>query len=161
MPIDRFSPHRVATYGEHSFSNKTQSMAPVKPSESSWGATSASPRHQEREKAQKVLNTLDSLPKVFPQNAVDRQLLDRPAGLLERRITLLDRSETTTDPTQKFRINNALKANQEHYKGSMQDLHKESAHGQLHNPSEQNRNRLSNWSDILLNTNKDISFLPK
>ena len=41
----------------------------------------------------------------------------------------------------------------------MNDLYQATAKGQRSSPNETDRNRLTNWSDRILETNKDMPFL--
>jgi hypothetical protein len=131
------SSSRVGGYG-HSFAEKHQRTPETMPQGAS-GSSAGS---------WKTIDTLKSLPKDFPTSAVSQKSLDKPVGLLQRRIELESKGSST-------------KTLDQDYKSAMKDLYKETAHGQRHAPDEKDRNRLSNWSDKIIGTNKDSAFLPR
>ena len=135
MPIDRMSHSRAGGYG-HSFAEKHQRT----PEYTSQGRSSSS------SSSWKTIETLSSLPKDFPTSAVSQSHLDRPIGLLQRKIELQNKGLPTE---------NIDKA----YEESMNNLYQQTSTAQLQAPDEKDRNRLSNWSDKILETNKDIPFL--
>lgn len=137
MPIDRMSSSRAGGYG-HSFAEKHQ-RTPDNAPQAASGSSSNS---------WKTIDTLKSLPTDFPTSVVSQRTLDRPIGLLQRRIELESKGGST-------------KSLDQSYKETMNNLYKESAHGQGYAPDEKDRNRLSNWSDKIISTNKDSNFLPK
>ncbi|AZF01283.1 hypothetical protein C4J95_3838 [Pseudomonas orientalis] len=119
MPIDRMSPSRAGGYG-HSFAEKHQRT----PEYTTPGASSAS------SSSWKTVETLRSLPKDFP-TSVSQNHLDKPIGLLQRKIELQDKGRPTE---------NVDKA----YKESMNTLYQETSTAQRQAPDEKDRNRLSN-----------------
>lgn len=96
----------------------------------------------------KTIETLKSLPTDFPATNFDRSSVDRPIGLLQRKIELQDKGLPTKN------IDNA-------YKESMNQLYQATSKSQSTSSNETDRNRLSNWSDKLLETNKNTPFLAK
>ncbi|MCX4064171.1 hypothetical protein OR626_08055 [Pseudomonas sp. S1Bt30] len=137
MPIDRMSSSRDGGYG-HSFAVKHQRTPDSMPQGSS-AASSGS---------WKTIETLKSLPTDFPATNFDRSSVDRPIGLLQRKIELQDKGLPTKN------IDNA-------YKESMNQLYQATSKSQSTSSNETDRNRLSNWSDKLLETNKNTPFLAK
>lgn len=137
MPIDRMSYSRAGGYG-HSFAEKHQRT----PEYTTPGASSSSSG------SWKTVETLKSLPKDFPTRAVSQSHLDRPIGLMQRKIELQNKG---------LPAENVDKA----YKESMNALYQETSTAQSQAPDEKDRNRLSNWSDKILETNKDTPFLAK
>jgi len=137
MPIDRMSSSRVGGYG-HSFAQKHQ-RTPEYTSQNA-GSSSAS--------SWKTIDTLKKLPTDFPTSAISQGLLDKPVGLLQRKIELEGKGGSTKNVDQA-------------YKESMTELYGATSNAQNHPQNEQDRNRLSNWNDKILETNKDIPFLPK
>ncbi|CRM55900.1 MULTISPECIES: hypothetical protein [Pseudomonas] len=135
MPIDRMSYSRAGGYG-HSFAQKHQRT----PEYTSQGASSSS------DSSWKTIETLRSLPKTFPTSTVSQSHLDKPIGLLQRKIELQNKGLPTEN------VDAA-------YKESMHDLYKETATAQKHAPDEMDRNRTSNWSNKILETNKDSPFV--
>ncbi|WP_147296056.1 hypothetical protein [Pseudomonas fluorescens] len=135
MPIDRMSSSRVGGYG-HSFSEKHQRTPDSMPQGASASSSSS----------WKTIETLKSLPNEFPTSKFGQSHVDKPIGLLQRKIELQDKGYST---------NNIDKT----YKESMNDLYQATATGQSRSSNEADRNRLTNWSDRVLETNKDIPFL--
>ncbi|MBA1428551.1 hypothetical protein IFT37_11095 [Pseudomonas fluorescens] len=135
MPIDRMSYSRAGGYG-HSFAEKHQRT----PEYTTPGASSAS------SSSWKTIETLRSLPKDFPTSAVSQNHLDKPIGLLQRKIELQDKGRPTE---------NVDKA----YKESMNTLYQKNSTAQSQAADETTRNRLINRSDKILETNKDTPFL--
>ncbi len=137
MPIDRMSSSRVGGYG-HSFAEKHQrtpeytSQGASAPSSSSW----------------KTLETLKKLPTDFPTSVVNQSSLDRPIGLLQRKIELEGKGGSTKNVDQA-------------YKDSINNLYQETSKAQSKAPDEKDRNRLTNWSDQILQTNQYTPFLTK
>ncbi|GAA0255821.1 MULTISPECIES: hypothetical protein [Pseudomonas] len=135
MPIDRMSSSRVGGYG-HSFAEKHQRTPDSMPQGASASSSSS----------WKTIETLKSLPTDFPTSKFGQSHVDKPIGLLQRKIELQDKGYSTKN------VDNA-------YKESMNDLYQATAKGQSSSSNEVDRNRLTNWSDRVLETNKDVPFL--
>lgn len=136
MPIDRMSSSRVGGYG-HSFAEKHQRT----PEQAPQGASASS-------SSWKTIEALSSLSTNFPTSAIKQSSLDRPIGLLQRKIELESKGGSTKNIDQS-------------YKDSMKDLYKETSSAQSKASNETDRNRASNWSDVIIGTNKDTPYMSK
>lgn len=136
MPIDRMSSSRVGGYG-HSFAEKHQRT----PEQAPQGASASS-------SSWRTIETLKKLPTDFPTSTIKQSSLDRPIGLLQRKIELESKGGSTKNIDQS-------------YKDSMKDLYKETSSAQSKASNETDRNRASNWSDAIIGTNKDTPYMSK
>ncbi len=130
------SSSRVGGYG-HSFAEKHQRT----PEQAPQGASASS-------SSWKTIETLRSLSTNFPTSAVDNKLVKYPIGLLQRKLELESKGGSTKNIDQS-------------YKDSMKDLYKETSSAQSKASNETDRNRLSNWSDAIIGTNKDTPYMSK
>jgi hypothetical protein len=130
------SSSRVAGYG-HSFAVKLQRT----PEQAPQGASAPSSDW-------KTVEALRSLPTKFPTSAIKQDSLDRPIGFLQRKIELESKGGSTKNIDQS-------------YKDSMKDLYKETSSAQSKASNETDRNRLSNWNDTIIGTNKDTPYMNK
>jgi hypothetical protein len=119
------SSSRVGGYG-HSFAEKHQRT----PEQAPQGASASS-------NDWKTFEALKKLPTDFPTSAIKQSSLDRPIGLLQRKIELESKGGSTKNIDQA-------------YQTSMNNLYSKTSSAQSKAPNETDRNRASNWSDVVL-----------
>jgi len=132
---DRTSSSRTGGYG-HSYSEKHGRTPDNMPP----GASAASTN------SWKIIDTLRDLPNTYPTSQFDQNSVAKPIGLKQRQIELQDKGYSTKNIDKT-------------YKESMNDLYQATAKAQGSPPNEIERNRLTNWSDKVLETNQYSPFL--